>query len=73
MPAGAWTALADELGILGAGFSEDQGGTGGGPIEHMIITEELGRALMLEPYVETIVFGAEILSRCGSRLARQSL
>ena len=73
LPAGIWKALADELGILGAGFSEDQGGTGGGPIEHMIIMEELGRALMLEPYVETIVFGAEILSRCGSQPAREAL
>jgi alkylation response protein AidB-like acyl-CoA dehydrogenase len=60
---GIWTAMANELGILGAGFAEDLGGSGGGPIEHMIIMEELGRALVREPYLESIVIGAEILSR----------
>lgn len=73
LPKGMWQAFADELVILGAGFPEDRGGTGGGPVEHMIIMEELGRALALEPYLETIVIGAGILARSDSRLARETL
>ena len=41
-----WKAFAEELGILGAPFSEDLGGLGGGPIENMIVMEELGKALV---------------------------
>lgn len=72
LPDGTWKALASELGILGAGFPEHQGGFGGGSIEHMIIMEELGRALVLEPYVETIVVGAAILSRSGGDTAERA-
>jgi alkylation response protein AidB-like acyl-CoA dehydrogenase len=52
-----WKAFAEELGILGAAFSEDQGGLGGGAIENMVIMEELGKALVVEPYLETVVIG----------------
>ena len=44
-----WKAFADELGILGAAFSEDQGGLGGGYTENMIVMEELGKSLVVEP------------------------
>ena len=73
LPSGIWKALADELGILGAGITENRGGLGGGPVEHMIIMQELGRALALEPYIETIVIGAEILSRCECDTAMRTL
>ncbi|HYD45456.1 MAG TPA: acyl-CoA dehydrogenase family protein [Phenylobacterium sp.] len=52
-----WKAFAEELGILGASFSEEQGGLGGGAIENMVIMEELGKALVVEPYLETVVIG----------------
>jgi alkylation response protein AidB-like acyl-CoA dehydrogenase len=68
-----WTALARDLGILGAGLPPRLGGLGGGPVEHMIIMEELGRALVLEPYLETIVVGAELLARSPSPLAEAVL
>lgn len=83
-----WAAFADELGILGAALPEsvggddggDAGGDGGGisgddggPEEVMIIAEELGRALVVEPYVGTAVLGAGLLRRSldtGSEGAR---
>jgi len=52
-----WKAFAEELGILGASFSEAQGGLGGGAIDNMIVMEELGKALVVEPYLETVVIG----------------
>jgi alkylation response protein AidB-like acyl-CoA dehydrogenase len=46
-----WKAFAEELGILGASFSEELGGLGGGAIDNMIIMEEFGKALVIEPYL----------------------
>ena len=47
--AATWKAFAEELGILGAPFSEEQGGLGGGALENMIVMEELGSRLVVEP------------------------
>ena len=52
-----WKAFAEELGILGASFSEELGGLGGGAIDNMIIMEEFGKALVIEPYLGTVVIG----------------
>ncbi|BBY53467.1 acyl-CoA dehydrogenase family protein [Mycobacterium koreense] len=60
-----WRAFAGELGILGATFPEELGGLDGGPTELMIITEALGHALVIEPYVETVVLGGGLLQRAG--------
>ena len=56
-----WRALAEDLGILGAGFDVEHGGLGGGAVEHMIVMEEFGRALAIEPYLETTVIGGALL------------
>jgi pimeloyl-CoA dehydrogenase small subunit len=61
-----WKAFAEELGILGAPFSEEQGGLGGGPIENMIVMEELGKALVVEPYLGTVVIGGGFLKHSGT-------
>ena len=62
---GIWKAFAEELGILGAAIPEELGGLGGGPIDNMILMEEFGRALVVEPYLETAVIGAGLLKRLG--------
>jgi hypothetical protein len=56
-----WKAFADELGILGAAFSEEQGGLGGGAFDNMVVMEELGKALVVEPYLPTVVIGGGFL------------
>src|SRR5882757_10811245 len=48
----AWFA---ELGLLAAPFSEDAGGLGGGPLATMIVMQEFGRHLVVEPFFETVV------------------
>jgi alkylation response protein AidB-like acyl-CoA dehydrogenase len=64
-----WRAFADELGILGATLPEDVGGIGGGPVELMVITEALGHALVVEPYVDTVVVAVGLLRRAGGEAA----
>ena len=60
-----WKAFAEELGILGAPFSEELGGLGGGPVENMIVMEEMGKALVVEPYLGTVVIGGGFLKHSG--------
>jgi alkylation response protein AidB-like acyl-CoA dehydrogenase len=60
-----WRAFAEELGILGASFSEDLGGLGGGAIDNMIIMEEFGKALVIEPYLGTVVIGGGFMKHSG--------
>jgi pimeloyl-CoA dehydrogenase small subunit len=60
-----WKAFAEELGILGAPFSEELGGLGGGPVENMIVMEEMGKALVVEPYLATVVIGGGFLKHSG--------
>ena len=60
-----WKAFAEELGILGAPFSEELGGLGGGPVENMIVMEEFGKALVVEPYLGTVVIAGGFLKHSG--------
>ena len=60
-----WKAFAEELGILGASFSEELGGLGGGAIDNMIIMEEFGKALVIEPYLGTVIIGGGFLKHSG--------
>ena len=49
------------------------GGTGGGPVETMIVMEQIGRVLLLEPYLATVVLGGGFLQRGGSDAQRAEL
>src|SRR6185503_14146791 len=62
-----WRGFADELGILGAALPEEVAGTGGGPVEVMVIAEALGHALVVEPYVDTVVVAGGLLHRREAR------
>ena len=64
-----WRGFVDELGILGAAFPELVGGIGGGPVEVMVIAEALGHALVIEPYVDTVVVAGGLLQRAGDPAA----
>jgi pimeloyl-CoA dehydrogenase small subunit len=60
-----WSRLAEQ-GLLGLPFAEDDGGFGAGAVETMIVMEALGKALMLEPYLATVVIGGGFLRHGGS-------
>ena len=61
-----WARYA-ELGLLGLPFAEEHGGSGGGPVETMIVMEEVGRALALEPYLSTVVLAGGLLRLGGGK------
>ena len=67
-----WKKMA-ELGWLGAGLPEEYGGIGGGAVERMIVMEQIGRGLVLEPYFATVVLGANLLLEGGSDELRRAL
>ncbi|QQO35520.1 pimeloyl-CoA dehydrogenase small subunit [Bradyrhizobium diazoefficiens] len=60
-----WGKLAEQ-GLLGLPFAEADGGFGGGGVEIMIVMEALGKALVLEPYLATVVIGGGFLRHAGS-------
>lgn len=68
-----WRAFAEDLGLLGATLPEMVGGIGGGPVEMMIIAEALGHALVIEPYVDTVVVAGGLLQRAGGDSANRLL
>ncbi len=60
-----WSQYA-ELGLLGLPFPESFGGFGGGPVELMLVMQALGRHLVLEPYLSTVVLGGTAIRLAGS-------
>jgi pimeloyl-CoA dehydrogenase small subunit len=65
-----WATYA-ELGLLGLPFAEADGGFGGGPVETMIVMEAIGRGLMVEPYLATVVLGGGFLRLGGTPAQRE--
>ncbi|WP_207541078.1 acyl-CoA dehydrogenase family protein [Sabulicella rubraurantiaca] len=55
-----WAQYA-ELGLLGLPFSEEDGGFGGGAEEMLILAEQMGRFITLEPWFSTLVLGGGFL------------
>ena len=63
----AYTELA-ELGLAGLYTSEDHGGMGMGPVEAMVVMEELGRGIVLEPLTQTLISSAVLQTHAGADL-----
>jgi pimeloyl-CoA dehydrogenase small subunit len=70
--AAMWSQYA-ELGLLGLPFAEDYGGFGGGAQEIMLVMQAFGRALILEPYLATVVLGGTALKVAGSDAQKAEL
>ena len=66
-----WNKLAEQ-GLLGLPFTEEEGGFGAGPVETMIVMESLGRALVVEPYLPTVILGGGFLRRGGSAAQKEA-
>jgi pimeloyl-CoA dehydrogenase small subunit len=60
-----WKQYA-ELGILGLPFGEEHGGFGGGAVETMIVMEAFGHALVLEPYLASVVLAGGLIQHGGN-------
>lgn len=57
-----WRTFA-ELGWTAVPFSEADGGLGGGAIELVLIMQQFGRGLVIEPYLSNIVLAGGVLKR----------
>ena len=60
-----WNKLAEQ-GLLGLPFTEEDGGFGAGAVETALVMESLGKALVLEPYLATVVLGGGFLRHGAS-------
>jgi pimeloyl-CoA dehydrogenase small subunit len=67
-----WASFA-EMGLLGLPFAEADGGFGGGAVETMLVMEAIGRGLVVEPYLASIVLGGGVLRRAGSAAQKETL
>lgn len=68
-----WSAFASDLGILAMTFPERVGGSGLDAEATMVVMEEFGRALVVEPYLESVVICGGLLARAGGQRADQLL
>ncbi|MDH2356532.1 pimeloyl-CoA dehydrogenase small subunit [Bradyrhizobium sp. SSUT112] len=64
-----WSRFAEQ-GLLGLPFAEADSGFGGGGVETMIVMEAFGRALVVEPYLATVVIGGGFLRHGGSNVQK---
>jgi alkylation response protein AidB-like acyl-CoA dehydrogenase len=67
-----WDAFS-ELGLLAAPLPEEFGGLGAGPLATMIIMQEFGRNLVVEPFFETVVLAGGLIEAAGSDAQRKAL
>ena len=60
-----WGSMA-ELGWLGLPFEEKDGGFGGNQIDTLVIMEQFGKGLVLEPFIANVVLGGGAIQSGGS-------
>jgi len=60
-----WQTFA-ELGWLSVPFAEEHGGFGGDAVDVMVMMEELGKGLVVEPYLATVLMFGGLLQKGGS-------
>ncbi len=67
-----WQALA-ELGVLGALFSEDDGGFGGSGFDLQVVFEAIGNGLLVEPLLQSAVLAGGVLAQCVSEDRKETV
>lgn len=67
-----WRQLA-ELGVLGLSFAEEDGGMGAGPVETMLVLEEVGRRLAPEPILDAVLVPGGLVATAGTPDQRQRI
>jgi len=62
-----------ELGLTGLSVPAEHGGMGLGPVEAMVVMEELGRGLVLEPLAQALIAGLLLSTRAPKAIQEQWL
>lgn len=65
-----WQQFA-ELGLLAAPFSEEDGGLGGNAVDSMVVMEEFGKGLVVEPFLPSVVIGGGFLKHGGNAAQKE--
>lgn len=60
-----WSKFA-ELGLLSVPFSENHGGLGGTAVDSMIVMEQFGKGLVVEPFMPSILLSGKLISKLAS-------
>src|SRR5580658_6579482 len=68
----AWSQYA-ELGLLALPFPEEFGGLNGSAIDIMLVMELIGRGLLLEPFVSTVVLCGGLIRDAASEAVKRSV
>ena len=66
-----WATFA-EMGLIGLPLSPDYGGFGGGAIDLMSVMEAFGEALVVEPYLPTVL-ASLLISRSGDEKQKKAI
>jgi alkylation response protein AidB-like acyl-CoA dehydrogenase len=67
-----WQTMS-ELGWLALPFAEADGGFGGDQIDTMVIMEQFGKGLVLEPFFASVILGGGVLKRAAGRQQKADL
>ena len=67
-----WGSMA-ELGWLGLPFNEEDGGFGGNQIDTLVIMEQFGKGLVLEPFLANVVLGGGAIQMGGSEELKREI
>jgi alkylation response protein AidB-like acyl-CoA dehydrogenase len=65
-----WRKLAQQ-GWLGILFPEDEGGSGLGLVDLVVLMEQMGRAVMPGPFLSTVLLGGAAIAEAGSAVQRR--
>lgn len=65
-----WKTFA-ELGWLAMPFSEADGGFGGTAVETMLMQEQLGKGLVVEPFLATVILTGGVIAGSGSAAQKE--
>ncbi|MEH6503966.1 MAG: acyl-CoA dehydrogenase [Cycloclasticus sp.] len=67
-----WQSFAD-MGLLGVPFEEQYGGFGFGQTGLCVVMEAIGKGLVLEPYLSSVVLGGQLIQQAGSEAQKEAL
>jgi alkylation response protein AidB-like acyl-CoA dehydrogenase len=67
-----WNGLA-EMGVIGALFSEDDGGFAGAGFDIALVFEELGRIGAVDPMIDTAVLGGGLIAALGTDAQKEMI
>ena len=67
-----WSLFA-ELGWLTVPFREEDGGFGGSAVDLMVVMEEFGKGMVVEPFLPTAVISGGLVSELGNAAQREEL